>query len=120
MACCRKDEAWPAYTVEPGATARLPWLFAGTGLADGSTFGRFGGEADGVSPELSPPGLVVVASGTVGGRRLSMSYLETPSGGEVFSTGNMRFLDLMSSPEPGQDPALVHRLLDNLWAHLVR
>jgi hypothetical protein len=120
MACCRAEAAWPAYTLNPGAAARVPWLLAGTGLGDGAAFGRFGDEADGASPELSPPGLVLIASGTVGGRVLSMSYYETPGGGEVFSTGNMRFLDLMSSPVPGQDPALIHRLLDNLWAHLVR
>ena len=37
-----------------------PWIFAGTGLADGVAFGRYGVEIDARSP-ASPPGTVVLA-----------------------------------------------------------
>jgi len=124
-ACCRAESAWPAYPVNPGAPERLPWLFEGTGLVAGSTFGRFGGEADGASPTLSPPELVLVASGTVvdggGGRVVSMGYLPTPGGGEVFSTGNMRYLDTLATVQgPTDDRAVLGRILDNVWARMMR
>ncbi len=45
-------------------SAATPWLWEGTGLGDGSTFGQFVGgygiEIDSIAPE-SPPGTVVVA-----------------------------------------------------------
>ena len=40
--------------------AQAPWLFAGTGLQNGSSFGRYGIEIDATGP-ASPPGTIVLA-----------------------------------------------------------
>ena len=40
---------------------QAPWAFAGTGLSNGSQFGRYGIEIDARTPD-SPPGTVVLAT----------------------------------------------------------
>ena len=69
-----RDEARPRRRplrrLRPGATAgavhgrrarrAAPWLFEGTGLRDGDTFGRYGIEIDARSP-ASPAGTIVLA-----------------------------------------------------------
>jgi hypothetical protein len=47
-----------------------------------------------------------------------MSYLPTPGGGEVFSTGNMGYLSTLDEVHP--DRAVAARVLDNVWARLTR
>jgi len=66
-----------------------PWLFAGTGLANGDEFSRFGIEADRPTP-ASPRSLRVV--GTIphifnARRAAAMTYYESPSGARVFAAG---------------------------------
>ena len=71
------------------ANARAaPWLWDGTGLADGSTFGQFVGgygiEIDATTPE-SPPGTLVLAQipDLFGpGLTAQMTYYETAGGRE--------------------------------------
>ena len=76
------------------------WAFAGTGLADGATFGEAslhercpggasGHETDKVTP-LSPPNIVTIARGlNAGDGGAEMTFYETPSGGAVFSAGSI-------------------------------
>ncbi len=98
-------------------TAAAPWLWDGTGLGEGSTFGQFVGgygiEIDATSP-VSPPGTLVVAQipdlfGA--GVTAQMSYYETVAGAKVFAAGSLNF---------GGSATFwpVKRVLDNLWARL--
>lgn len=100
--------------VVTGAEA-APWAFAGTGLRNGSTFGRYGVEIDAVTP-ASPPGTQVLARipDLFGpGRSAEMTYYETASGARVFSAGALNFGgQIMLWNEVG-------KLLDNVWARLL-
>jgi hypothetical protein len=105
------------FTVQSHATA--PWLWAGTGLADGSTFGQFVGgygiEIDATTPD-SPPGTIVLAQipDLFGpGITAQMSYYETPAGAKVFAAGALDF---------GGSAAFwpIKQMLDNLWARLAQ
>jgi hypothetical protein len=97
--------------------AATPWLWDGTGLTDGSTFGSFVGgygiEIDSTTPD-SPPGTVVVAQipDLLGpGITAQMSYYETPEGAKVFAAGALDF---------GGSATFwpVKRMIDNLWTRL--
>jgi len=93
--------------------ASAPWAFAGTGLADGDTFGRYGIEID-AHTAASPPGLHVLARipDLLGpGRTAEMTYYETPAGAKVFAAGALNFAASLGEPA-------VARLLDNVWARL--
>ncbi len=98
-----------------GADA-APWAFAGTGLGNGSAFGRYGVEIDAVTPS-SPPGTHVLARipDLFGpGRSAEMTYYETSNGARVFSAGALNFGGtIMLWPEVG-------RFLDNIWARMHR
>jgi hypothetical protein len=100
------------YTVTGADIA--PWVFAGTGLQNGSTFGLYGVEIDGVTP-ASPPGTQVLARipDLMGpGRSAEMTYYETPAGARVFSAGVLNFGGtIMLWPAVG-------RILDNVWARM--
>jgi hypothetical protein len=92
---------------------RAPWLFAGTGLQNGSIFGRYGIEIDATSPS-SPPGTIVLARipnllGT--GKSAEMTYYETPAGAKVFAAGAINFAATAT-----QQP--VATMLENLWTRL--
>ena len=98
---------------EVTGAAAAPWLFAGTGLRDGSRFGSYGIEIDGRTP-ASPAGVQVLARipdlmGT--GRSAEMTYYETPRGARVFAAGAINFVASMELPE-------VARLVENAWARL--
>jgi hypothetical protein len=100
-------------------SAALPWLWAGTGLGDGSQFGQavggYGIEIDALAPQ-SPPGTVVVAQipDLYGpGITAQMSYYETPAGAKVFAGGTLDFGGSATYSPTKQ-------ILDNLWAHLTQ
>ena len=98
--------------VVTGAT-QAPWFFAGTGLQNGSTFGRYGIEIDATS-RASPPGTIVLARipSLLGpGRSAEMTYYETPAGAKVFAAGALDF-----AASATQQP--VSTMLANLWARL--
>ena len=102
-----------AYVVTGALQA--PWLFAGTGLVDGSRFGSFGCEIDASGP-ASPPGTTVLATipDLFGpDHSAEMSHYETPDGAKVFAAGALNFAGALGSPP-------VSQLLDNLWARLSR
>jgi hypothetical protein len=92
---------------------RVPWLFRGTGLADGSRFGSFGLEIDARAAE-SPAGTQVLATipDTFGpGLTAEMTYYTTPAGAKVFAAGVLNFGGSALIPP-------LPRLLDNLWTAL--
>ncbi len=92
--------------------AAEPWAFAGTGLRNGSAFGRYGIEIDARS-ESSPPGTTVLARipNLIGAHDAEMTYYETAAGAKVFAAGVVNFAASIT------DPA-VSRLVENLWARL--
>jgi hypothetical protein len=100
------------YTVTGADIA--PWVFAGTGLSNGSTFGIYGVEIDAVVP-ASPPGVQVLARipDLMGpGRSAEMTYYELPNGARVFSGGVLNFGGtVMLFP-------VVGKILDNVWSRL--
>jgi hypothetical protein len=103
------------FTVTSAATA--PWLWAGTGLRDGSTFGQavggYGIEIDAMTPD-SPPGTIVLAHipDLLGpGLTAQMTYYESPAGAKVFAAGTLDFGGSATYMP-------MRRMLDNLWARL--
>ncbi len=98
------------YVVE-GAGSE-PWVFAGTGLSDGSTFGRFGTEVDATTRQ-SPAGIVVLARipRAIGKRSAEMTYYRTSAGAEVFAAGVLDLASALGQPAVAQ-------LLENVWARL--
>ena len=110
-----RGEKQGLYIVQNAAAA--PWLWNGTDLADGSTFGQFVGgygiEIDVTTPQ-SPPGTTVVAKiPDLFGPGLSaeMSYYETTAGAKVFAAGTLDFGGSASFWP-------IKRMLDNLWMRL--
>ena len=97
-----------------GADA-APWAFAGTGLRNGSRFGRYGIEIDSRAG-ASPAGVRVLAriADLMGaGRHAEMTYYDTPRGARVFAAGAINFVASMQTPE-------VERLVENVWTHLAQ
>jgi N,N-dimethylformamidase beta subunit-like, C-terminal len=100
------------YVVQ-GAAA-TPWAFSGTGLRNGSRFGRYGIEIDARAP--SPPASTRVLARiprVIGRRDAEMTYYETGSGGRVFAAGVVNFAASINAPA-------VSRLVNNVWARLLR
>jgi hypothetical protein len=99
--------------VVQGAAA-APWAFTGTGLSNGSVFGRYGIEID-ARTAASPPQTRVLARipRLIGGHDAEMTYYETPAGAKVFAAGAINFAASIGNPA-------VSRLVDNLWARLAR
>jgi hypothetical protein len=95
---------------------KAPWLFAGTGLRDGSRIpGTFGIEID-AHTDLSPHGtrvLATIANEFGRGKTAEMTYYETPGGAKVFDAGTINFGGAARRP-------LVSRMLENLWTQLRR
>jgi hypothetical protein len=103
------------FVVQSATTA--PWLWTGTDLVDGSTFGAFVGgygiEIDATTTD-SPLGTMVLASipDLFGpGVTAEMTYYETPAGAKVFAAGTLDFGG-SSTFWP------VKQMLENVWARL--
>lgn len=98
------------YVVRGAATA--PWVFAGTRLADGDSFGQSGEEVDSRAPS-SPANVVVLAriAGAIGRHDAEMTYYRAAAGAQVFAAGALDFPALIGLPA-------VARLVDNVWARL--
>jgi hypothetical protein len=104
-----------------------PWLFEGTGLADGSRLGYGGIEIDATTPS-SPPGTRVLAEiPHLFGPRFTaqMSYYETPAGAKVFAAGAFDLVEsVLEADAPLPDRRALaaetgaRQMLENLWAHL--
>jgi hypothetical protein len=96
-------------------TAAAPWLFAGTGLHDGSTFGSYGIEID-ATTAFTPRGTHVLARipDVFGpGESAEMIYRETRAGARVFAAGTIDFGGTALQPVPA-------KLLANLWTRMTR
>jgi hypothetical protein len=92
---------------------REPWLFRGTGLDDGDTFGNYGIEID-ARHEVSPPGTRVLAriAGAFGrGKNAELTYYTTRRGAKVFAAGVMNFGGSALWP-------VVSTMMENLWRYL--
>jgi hypothetical protein len=92
---------------------KAPWLFARTGLHNGSQYGTYGIEVDSRTA-ASPPGTVVLADipDIFGpGKTAEMTYYTTARGAKVFSAGVMNFGG--SSLWPA-----VNTMVENLWVKL--
>jgi hypothetical protein len=93
--------------------ADAPWLFRGTGLRDGDTFGNYGIEidaADGESPHATRV-LAQIHDIFGHGKTAEMTYYTTGAGAKVFSAGVMNFGGSALWPQ-------VSTMLSNLWAEL--
>jgi hypothetical protein len=100
------------FVVAPSAPE---WLLAGTGLAAGNSFGRYGIEIDARSA-ASPPGTLLLASipDVLGpGLTAEMTYYESAAGAKVFAAGALNFASSAGTPP-------VSGLLENLWTRLSR
>jgi hypothetical protein len=94
---------------------KAPWLFTGTGLRNGDTFGVYGIEID-ARTAVSPRGTQVLADipsifGT--GKSAQMTYYTTPRGAKVFSAGVMNFGGSALWP-------VVSTMMENIWRELAR
>lgn len=91
------------------------WIFAGTGLNEGSSFARGGVEIDRLAA-VSPRGVRVLAEipNLFGpGATAQMTYYEAPSGARVFAAGAFYFTRMINF-----DP-VVSRIVENLWRRMV-
>jgi len=96
-------------------SAGAPWLFRGTGLGDGSSFGKYGIEID-APTSASPRGTRVLAriANIFGpGETAEMTYYATPAGARVFDAGVINFGG--TSLWPG-----VREMVRNIWNELSR
>jgi hypothetical protein len=97
------------YTVRGAELA--PWLFAGTGLGDGTRFGQFGVEVDRRAP-ASPRSIRVLATIEnvfATGHPAEMTLYETQGGARVFAAGAFTLAGTQL-----RQPTL-SRFLENLW-----
>jgi N,N-dimethylformamidase beta subunit-like, C-terminal len=92
---------------------RIPWLFARTGLKDGSLIPGFYGIEIDATTSASPTGTVVVATiaNIFPGETAEMTYYTTGAGAEVFDAGTINFGGAAANP-------YVARMLHNLFTHL--
>ena len=91
------------------------WLFRGTGLRNGDSFGSYGIEVD-ARDERSPAGTRVLAriNDIFGkGHTAEMTYYETKAGAKVFSAGVMNFGGSLEY-EPQST------MMENLWRRLAK
>ena len=90
-----------------------PWLFAGTGLKNGSRFGRGGVEIDEIG-QASPRGTKMIATipHVIGNLNAQMSFYEK-AGAKVFSAGAFTLAGQATSND-------VSPLLDNLWRYMTK
>jgi hypothetical protein len=101
------------YIVTGGRPAA--WLYRGTGLHDGDSFGSYGIEIS-AADRRSPAGTIVLARAPNifgPGESAEMTYYRTPAGAKVFSAGAINFGGSASFP-------VVSRMLENLWRRLSR
>jgi len=103
--------------VVTGADA-TPWLFAGTGLRNGSTIGAevggYGIEIDATTPESPPATHIVAMIPDLFGAGVTahMTYYESPAGARVFTAGALDFGGSVTYCP------VVPKLLENLWRQL--
>jgi hypothetical protein len=93
---------------------RVRWLFRGTGIGPGESFGYAGSESDRIDPGMTPRDHVVAAEAIIAGKRgvINAALVWSRAGrGSSFATGNYSFLRMRRG--------LTWTLLDNVWRKLV-
>ena len=100
-----------------GNADKVPWLYAGTGLVDGATFGDnvggYGIEIDSTTKHTPPGTLIVAVIPNIFGKGINadMTYYETAADARVFNAGTLDFSgSVMFEP--------MRTMLANLWAHM--
>jgi hypothetical protein len=112
--CFPKSRAAPYVAASGRDYDRVRWLFRGTGIGPGQSFGTAASESDRVDPELTPHDHVVAAEAIVPGKHgvVNAARVWSRAGkGQSFATGNYSFLRM--------GRGIVYKLLDNVWARLV-
>ena len=113
--CCFPPSHAARLVAATGADyARVRWLFRGTGIGPGQSFGHAGSESDRIDPQLTPHDHVVAAEGIIAGNYGVVNAAMTWSRagrGQVFATGNYDFLRMRRS--------ITWQILDNVWRRLV-
>jgi hypothetical protein len=113
--CCFPRSRAKPYVAAVGRDyERVRWLFRGTGIGPGQSFGYAGSESDRIDPELTPRDHVVAAMAIVAGKRgvINAALVWSHAGrGQAFAVGNYDFLRVRRS--------LSWTLLDNVWRKLV-
>ncbi len=112
--CFPKARAEPYVAATGKDYDRVRWLFRGTGIGPGQSFGVANSESDRVDPGLSPHDHVIAAQALIRGKRGVIHAAMTWSRagrGRVFATGNYTFLRM--------GRGITYKLLDNVWAKLV-
>jgi len=108
-------DRYPNRPFDVTGVQNAPWLFADTGLHDGSRFGTYGIEVD-ATTSASPRGTKILAripSIFGPGETAEMTYYATPAGAKVFSAGVMNFGGSALWP-------VVSAMLENLWTRLTQ
>jgi N,N-dimethylformamidase beta subunit-like protein len=105
----QSEKPYVASSVPPAYS----WVYSGTGIAPGSTFGGSGVEIDARAPS-SPASTVVLARipGAIGSHDAEMA-IYAASGARVFAAGTLDFTASLGS-------AQVAKLVDNVWNELSR
>ncbi len=113
--CCFPRSRAAPYVAALGRDyARVRWLFRGSGIRPGESFGYAGSESDRTDPELTPRDHVVAAEAIIAGKRgvINAAMVWSRAGrGSSFATGNYSFLRMRRK--------LTWTLLDNVWRRLV-
>jgi hypothetical protein len=107
------QERYPNRPYVVVGTARARWLFNGSGLAIGSSFGNYGIEIDAPCSD-SPKGILTLATipNIFGpGKTAAMTYYTTKAGAKVFDAGVINFGGSAMWPK-------VSPMIANLWAEL--
>jgi hypothetical protein len=114
--CCFPKQRGAPYVAASGRDYdRVRWLFRGTGIGPGQSFGRADSESDRTDPQLTPHDHVVAAEAIIGGKHgvVNAAMVWSRAGkGQTFATGNYTFLRM--------GRGITYKLLDNVWAKLVR
>ncbi len=102
------EKAWVVVHAEVA-----PWLFAGTGLHNGSKFGIGGIEIDEIGA-AAPRGTKMIAMipHVMGGLNAEMSFYEK-DGAKVFSAGAFTLAGQATKPD-------ISPLMDNLWRYMIK
>jgi hypothetical protein len=108
-------DRYPNLPYAAAGIGQAPWLFRGTGLRNGATFGKYGIEVD-AATSASPHGTRVLAQirGIFGpGVNAQMTYYTTPHGAKVFAAGVMNFGGSSLWP-------VITTMMTNMWEQLSR
>jgi hypothetical protein len=113
--CCFPHTRAAPYVAATGHDyARVRWLFRGTGIGPGDSFGVAASESDRIDPALTPHDHVVAGRAIIAGKRGVINAALVWShagGGSSFATGNYTFMRM--------NKGLTYKLLDNVWRKLV-